>query len=81
VVRAPRETVFRAISSLDGLRSWWTPLVSGSAEVGGDIRFAFDGMDEQTFCSPAALTIGVRPRRAHVCFDARPFAPTFEPRG
>jgi uncharacterized protein YndB with AHSA1/START domain len=52
VVRAPRETVFRAISSLDGLRSWWTPLVSGSAEAGGDIRFAFDGMDEQTLKRP-----------------------------
>ncbi|MDB5213239.1 MAG: Activator of Hsp90 ATPase 1 family protein [Myxococcaceae bacterium] len=40
------ERVFDAIATLDGLRGWWTPLVSGSPSTGGDVRFEFRGMDE-----------------------------------
>lgn len=43
---APRERVFEAIATLDGLRGWWTTLVSGSTKVGGEVRFDFKGMDE-----------------------------------
>ncbi len=40
------ERVFDALATLEGLRGWWTPLVSGSPESGGDLRFDFEGMDE-----------------------------------
>src|SRR3954452_25213160 len=46
-VRAPRARVFDAVSTLDGLRGWWTPLVSGATGDGGELRFAFDGLDEE----------------------------------
>jgi uncharacterized protein YndB with AHSA1/START domain len=44
--RAPPEQVFDAIATIDGLRAWWTTIVSGSAANGGDIRFEFEGLDE-----------------------------------
>ena len=46
VVLAPRERVFDAIGTLDGPRGWWTPLVTGSAARGGELRFEFEGLDE-----------------------------------
>jgi uncharacterized protein YndB with AHSA1/START domain len=45
-VNAGCERVFHAIASCEGLQRWWTPLVSGSADSGGDLRFEFDGLDE-----------------------------------
>jgi uncharacterized protein (TIGR03086 family) len=45
-VRAPAERVFEAIHSLEGLASWWTPHVSGSNEIGGELRFEFEGLTE-----------------------------------
>lgn len=38
------ETVFDALATVEGSRGWWTSLVSGSAETGGDLRFAFEGV-------------------------------------
>ena len=32
-IRAPRQTVFDAIGTLDGPRHWWTTIVTGSAEA------------------------------------------------
>lgn len=45
-IGAPQIQVFDAVASTEGLRSWWTPLTSGSADVGGEIRFDFAGLDE-----------------------------------
>jgi hypothetical protein len=42
-VRAPREQVFDAIATVDGLRGWWTPIVSGSQVL----RFGFEGLSEE----------------------------------
>ncbi len=47
VIRAPREDVFDAIATVDGPRHWWTTKVTGSAAVGGELRFGFAGLDEQ----------------------------------
>jgi uncharacterized protein YndB with AHSA1/START domain len=44
--RAQRERVFDAIATLEGLRGWWTTLVSGSASAGGEILLEFEGIDE-----------------------------------
>lgn len=41
--KAPRERVFDAITTLDGLRGWWTPFVRGSA---GTLRFEFEGLSQ-----------------------------------
>lgn len=46
-IRAPAEKVFGAIATLDGLRRWWTTIVTGSAVPGGTLRFGFAGLDEQ----------------------------------
>lgn len=42
-----RERVFDAIATVDGLRRWWTTIVTGSAAPGGTLRFGFAGLDEQ----------------------------------
>lgn len=41
--RSPRERVYAAITTLDGLRGWWTTRASGDASLGGEIRFEFPG--------------------------------------
>ena len=46
VIQAPRERVFDAIGTLEGVRGWWTELASGSAEPGGELRLRFKGLDE-----------------------------------
>jgi uncharacterized protein YndB with AHSA1/START domain len=46
-IQAAREQVFDAIATLDGLRRWWTTIVTGSAARGGSLRFGFAGLDEQ----------------------------------
>ena len=46
-IEAPRERVFGAIGTLDGPRHWWTTIVTGSAALGGELRFGFAGLDEQ----------------------------------
>jgi uncharacterized protein YndB with AHSA1/START domain len=43
---APRERVFEALSTLAGVRGWWTALVSGDAELNGVLRLRFRGLDE-----------------------------------
>jgi hypothetical protein len=45
-VNASRASVFDAVSTLAGLRSWWTPITGGSPGAGGQLRFEFQGMDE-----------------------------------
>jgi uncharacterized protein YndB with AHSA1/START domain len=47
VIRAPREDVFDAIATARGPAHWWTEQVTGSAAVGGQLRFGFAGLDEQ----------------------------------
>ena len=41
----PCARAFEAISTIEGLRRWWTPRVSGSASSGCELRFDFDGVD------------------------------------
>ena len=45
-IQASGERVFRALTTLEGLAGWWTPLVSGRPLEGGDVRFEFAGLDE-----------------------------------
>jgi uncharacterized protein YndB with AHSA1/START domain len=44
---APSERVFDALTTLDGLAGWWTPIVSGAATTGGEIELGFSGLDER----------------------------------
>lgn len=41
--RSRRERVYEVITTLDGLRGWWTTRVSGNAALGERIRFEFPG--------------------------------------
>lgn len=40
-ISAPVENVFEAISTVEGLKGWWTNLTTGSTEVGGELSFGF----------------------------------------
>jgi uncharacterized protein YndB with AHSA1/START domain/DNA-binding transcriptional ArsR family regulator len=42
VSHAPREAVFAALTTLDGLGRWWMPDVSGDPLPGGEVTFRFD---------------------------------------
>jgi uncharacterized protein YndB with AHSA1/START domain len=46
-IAASCERVFDAIATLDGVRGWWTALVSGSADENGVIELGFEGLDEK----------------------------------
>jgi uncharacterized protein YndB with AHSA1/START domain len=45
-VRAPVERLFDAVATPDGIRGWWTRLVSGASDGEGALRLGFEGMDE-----------------------------------
>jgi uncharacterized protein YndB with AHSA1/START domain len=45
-IQAPPDRLFDAVATLDGLRGWWTPRASGTESLGGEIRLAFEGLDE-----------------------------------
>ena len=40
-IKAPAETVYAALSSIDGLAGWWTRDTTGSPQQGGRIDFRF----------------------------------------
>ncbi|HKR05092.1 MAG TPA: SRPBCC domain-containing protein [Bacteroidia bacterium] len=40
-ISASAEKVFDAVSTINGLKSWWTTETSGNPEPGGEIRFEF----------------------------------------
>lgn len=44
-IRASRENVYKSLSTLEGLRGWWTEKVTGSTDVGGIITFAFTSLE------------------------------------
>jgi len=44
--RASVENVTAALTSLEGLAGWWTPLVGGDPTPGGTLQFGFAGLDE-----------------------------------
>lgn len=41
IIGAPAEKIYSAITSQDGLSSWWTPGAEARAERGSIVRFAF----------------------------------------
>ncbi len=40
-IDASKEKVFEAISTIEGLKKWWTPDTTGSEEIGGILHFQF----------------------------------------
>ena len=45
-IRAPRERVFDAVATVEGVRGWWTPIASGSPAAGGELHLGFAGLGE-----------------------------------
>jgi uncharacterized protein YndB with AHSA1/START domain len=43
---ASSQTTFRALTTLEGLRGWWTPEVTGQPSVGHELDFHFAGVEE-----------------------------------
>ena len=41
IIKAPVAKVYEAISTIQGLKSWWTSDVSGEDKQGGVLRFGF----------------------------------------
>ncbi len=56
VVKAPRETVYLAVATRDGLAGWWTTNVSGESAIGETISFQFADV-----FSPDMLVLGLVP--------------------
>jgi uncharacterized protein YndB with AHSA1/START domain len=54
-IGATRDRVFEAVGTVDGPRHWWTTIVTGSAALGGELRFGFAGLDEQIVMRVEAL--------------------------
>ena len=49
IIKAPVSNVFEAITTINGLKSWWTTDTSGNPLVHGEIRFGFgSGYDLMT---------------------------------
>jgi uncharacterized protein YndB with AHSA1/START domain len=46
VFAGPHERIFAALTTLDGLAGWWTPIVRGMPTPGGELEFGFTGLDE-----------------------------------
>ena len=46
-IAASCERVFDAVATLDGVRGWWTAVVSDSADKHGVIELGFEGLDEK----------------------------------
>src|SRR5947209_3570425 len=42
-INAPREKVYEALTSIDGLSNWWTKDTTGESTVGGVLDFRFGG--------------------------------------
>ncbi len=40
-INAPKQKVFEAISTINGLSNWWTTQTTGDAAVGGIVKFSF----------------------------------------
>ncbi|HNH10616.1 MAG TPA: SRPBCC domain-containing protein, partial [Leptospiraceae bacterium] len=40
-IKTPAEKVYKALTTLEGLGSWWTEEVSGETKTGGRIEFLF----------------------------------------
>ena len=57
---ASSQTAFRALTTLEGLRGWWTPEVTGRPTVGQVLDFRFAGADE----SIRMRVDAVEPRRS-----------------
>jgi uncharacterized protein YndB with AHSA1/START domain/ketosteroid isomerase-like protein len=45
-IKASRQEVFDAITTLEGVRGWWTSIAAGSTRPGRSVHFGFEGMDE-----------------------------------
>jgi uncharacterized protein YndB with AHSA1/START domain len=42
-IAVPQETVHQALTTMDGLASWWTQTTEGDPDEGGKLRFFFGG--------------------------------------
>ncbi len=40
-IAAPKEDVFQAITTVDGLKGWYSPDVSGKSDKGGEVTLSF----------------------------------------
>ena len=54
-IRAPRERVYAALATADGIRSWWTRDATLEARLGGTGRFGFHDRRTVTTVRIAAL--------------------------
>jgi uncharacterized protein YndB with AHSA1/START domain len=40
-INAPRNEIYKAIASVEGLQNWWTVQTTGDASIGGVLQFRF----------------------------------------
>ena len=59
-IAAPRERVYEALATIEGLSGWWTREVKGDAQPGGTLRFYFGGSEPGAVMEVTALEPGQR---------------------
>jgi uncharacterized protein YndB with AHSA1/START domain len=53
---ADKDTIYRALTTIDGLASFWTPAVDGNPDLGGTLRFGFAAAPAELEMTVAELT-------------------------
>jgi len=62
-IKAPLAHVYKAISSVKGVASWWTREATGESEVGGKIVVRFLDINGAEFCSMQIEVVALVPDR------------------
>jgi len=55
-ISAPREDVYRAVSTPEGVSGWWTRTVEGESKLGGQLRFFFGSPEPAAVMTIEELT-------------------------
>ncbi len=59
-IDAPRERIYQALATREGLAGWWTRDVRGESEAGGKIEFYFGGPEPAAVMEVTDLVRGQR---------------------
>jgi uncharacterized protein YndB with AHSA1/START domain len=62
-IKAPTTSVYRALSTIEGLAGWWTEETTGDSAVGGKITF--------TFRSPSGEVVGAMTMQVEALREAQ----------
>jgi uncharacterized protein YndB with AHSA1/START domain len=68
-IKAQADTVYAALSRIEGFKAWWTTEVSGEEKQGGILRFGFE---KEYFNKMKVISLKKEVRVAWQCSDGPP---------